>query len=118
MESKGETSMGSKHKEVQNGQKARFERNLNERLAVLSEAGIESREIEKDSLVKKLRANIKAINARLKAIEANEKRTEGLAKMKAEKAAAPPKSPEVDIVKEKKAKAAPAPAKEKQKKKE
>lgn len=110
--------MGSKLREVQNGQKARFEQNLKDRLAVLSEAGIESSKIDKDSLVKKLRANIKAINARLKAIDANEKKTEELARMKVEKAAAPQKSPEAVTVKEKKAKEAPAPAKEKTKKKE
>ncbi|MDD5169458.1 MAG: hypothetical protein PHN75_11625 [Syntrophales bacterium] len=107
--------MGSKQRQAQNGQKAGVERNLEERLAVLSEMGIEAREIEKDRFVKKLRADLRAVNNRLKAIDANEKKTAELVRIKAEKAAAPPKAPEV--VKEKKAKEAPAAAKEKQKKK-
>jgi hypothetical protein len=104
--------MGSKHRQAQNGRKASFERNLKNRLALLLSKGIESREIDKDALVKKLRANIKAINNRLKAIDASEKKTAELARMKAEKAAAPPKEPEA--VKEgKKVKEAPAAGKEK-----
>jgi hypothetical protein len=106
--------MGSNQKETQNGQKARFERDLKNRMAAMSEAGVESREIEKDKFVKKLRASIKAINARLKAIDTSEKKTEELARIKAEKAAAPRKDPYA--VKEKKVKEAPAPAKEKKKK--
>ena len=108
--------MGSNQRQTQNGQKECFERNLKDRLAVLSEKGSESREIEKDSLVKKLRANIRAINNRLKAIDANEKKTEELARMKVEKAAAPPK--ELEEAKEKKVKEAPVAGKGKQKKKE
>lgn len=110
--------MGSKQRQAQNGQKASFERNLKDRLTILSGRGIESSEVDKDNLVKKFRANIKAINNRLRAIDANEKKTEELARLKVEKAAAP-KDPEV--VKEKKVKtavkAAPAAAKEKPKKK-
>ena len=86
--------MGSKQKQTQTGQKAFFERRLEDRLSFLSKKGIESPEINKDTLVKKLRADIRAINARLNAIADNEKRTEALAKMKAEKAAAPPKDKE------------------------
>jgi len=108
--------MGSKQKQTQNKQKACLERNLKDRLAVLSEKGIESREIDKDTLVKKLRANIRAINTRLKAIDANEKKTEELAMIKVEKASAPRKDPEG--IKEKKVKEAPVVGKEKQKKKE
>ena len=107
--------MGSNQKETQNGQKARFEQDLKNRMAAMSEAGVESREIEKDKFVKRLRANIKAINARLKAIDTIEKKNEELAKIKAERAAAPRKDP--DAVKEKKVKEAPAPAPAKEKKK-
>ncbi len=81
--------MGSNSRQVQNGQKESFERKLKARLAFLSEKGIESREIDKDAIVKHLQANIRAINTRLKAIDANEKKNEELAKIKAEKAAAP-----------------------------
>lgn len=112
--------MGSKQKQTRIGQKAYIERRLEDRLALLSKKGIESPAIEKDALIKKLRADVRAINIRLNAIAANEKRTEGLAKMKAEKAAAaaaaPVKGPEVGKGKEKK-EAPPAEVKEKKKKK-
>ncbi|MCX5829174.1 MAG: hypothetical protein NTV58_14400 [Deltaproteobacteria bacterium] len=107
--------MGSKQKQAQIGQKESFERKLKNRLALLSEEGIESRKIDKDSLVKKLRANVEAINTRLKAIDANEKKNEELARMKLEKAAAPRKEPEG--IKEKKVKETPVEVKEKKKKK-
>jgi len=87
--------MGSKQKQTQAGKKAYYERKLESRLSLLSNKGIASAAVEKDVLVKKLRAHVKAINARLQAIAANEKKTEELAKIKAEKAvvpAAPPKS--------------------------
>lgn len=109
--------MGSKHRQAQNGRKVSFERNLKNRLALLLSRGIEPREIDKDALVKKLRANIEAINNRLKTIDANEKKTAELARMKAEKAAAPPKAPEA-IKEERKIKEVPAEGKGKKKKKE
>lgn len=108
--------MGSKQKQTQTGQKAFFERRLEDRLSFLSKKGIESPEINKDTLVKKLRADIRAVNARLKAIADNEKRTEALAKVKAEKAAAPPKDKQDGKGKE--PKEAPAEVKEKKKKKD
>ena len=86
--------MGSKQKQAQIGQKESFERKLKNRLALLSEEGIESGKIEKDPLVKKLRANVAAMNNRLKTIDASEKKNEELAKMKLEKASAPRKEPE------------------------
>jgi uncharacterized membrane protein YukC len=95
--------------------KAYFERQLKDRLSFLSEKGIESFKIDKDTIVKKLRANIEAINARLKTIASYEKKTEELAKTKAEKAAAPQKDSEDS--KDKKAKEAPVEGKEKKKKK-
>ena len=115
--------MGSKQRQAQTGQKESFERKLKDRLAFLSEEGIESRKIDRDTLVRKLRANIGAINTRLKAIDANEKKTEELARMKVEKAAAPRKDPEgikekPEGIKEKKVKEPPVEGKEKKKKKE
>ncbi|MCK9195353.1 MAG: hypothetical protein M0P16_00045 [Syntrophales bacterium] len=107
--------MGSKQKQAQIGQKESFERKLKNRLTLLSEEGIESRKIDKDVLVKKLRANVEAINTRLKAIDANEKKNEELVRMKLEKAEAPRKEPEG--IKEKKVKEAPVEVKEKKKKK-
>jgi len=106
--------MGSK-KETQSEQKAYLERKLENRLKLLSGRGIESPEINKDVLVKKLRANIKAVNVRMNAIADIEKKTEELAKIKAEKAAIPAK--EKESSKTKKAEEAPEKGKEKKKKK-
>ncbi|MGZ3635834.1 MAG: hypothetical protein ACXWMO_09950 [Syntrophales bacterium] len=114
--------MGSRKKEPQERQKAYFERGLKERLSFLAKKGIESPGIDKDALVKKLRANIRAINYRLKAIAANERRTQELAKMKAEKAAekAAPKAVPKDQAekKGKSSKETPGEGKEKKKKKD
>lgn len=90
--------MGSKQKQTQMGQRAFFERRLENHLSFLSKKGIESHEIDKNTLVKKMRANIGAINARLDAITVNEKKTEELARRKAEKAAPPPKDDRVSSV--------------------
>ncbi len=107
--------MGLKQKQAQIGQKESFERRLKNRLSLLSEEGIESRKIDKDSLIKKLRANVTAINTRLKAIDASEKKNEELARMKLEKADTSRK--ESEGTKEKKAKESPVEVKEKKKKK-
>jgi len=104
--------MGSKHKQSRMEQKASFERRLEDRLSYLSKKGIESPKIDKDVLVKKLRADIKAVNTRLKAIADNEKRTEGLARIKAEKEAAPKEDQKGS--KDKKSKEAPGERKEKE----
>jgi len=108
--------MGSNKKQIQTGQKQSFERKLKDRLAYLSEKGIESHKIEKDPLVKNLRANVRAMNTRLKATDANEKMCEERTKMKAEKAAATQEDPEG--IKKKKIKETPVEGKEKKKKKE
>lgn len=106
--------MGLK-KETQSERKSNLEGKLANRLKLLSEKGIESLDINKDVLVKKLRANIKAVNARLNAIADIEKKTEELAKIKSEKAALPAK--EKESAKAKKAEEAPEGGKEKKKKK-
>ncbi len=95
--------------------KAYYERRLTERLSFLSKKGIESPRINKDTILKKLRANIAAINARLKTMAGYEAKTEELAKKKADKAAVPQKDSEDG--KAKKAKEPPVEAKAKKKKK-
>jgi hypothetical protein len=127
-------NMASKLKKTQLGRKEQYERRLNTRLALLSERKIEPSKIEKDPLVKNLRANIAATNARLKAIDKIEQRTVELAKIKAEKVEAAKaekaaafgkpaeggkeKGKEKGKDKEKEPKKAPAEGKEKKKKKE
>jgi len=124
--------MASKLKKTQLGRKEQYERRLNTRLALLAERKTEPSKIEKDPLVKNLRANIAATNARLKAIDKIEQRTAELAKIKAEKAEAAKaekaaalgkpaeggKEKGKEKGKDKEPKKAPAEGKEKKKKKE
>lgn len=86
--------MGLKRKQMQMRQKAYFEQELQNRLSFLSGKGIEAPKINKDPLVRKLQADIRAVNNRLRLIADSEKRTEEMAKIKAERAAAPPKEQE------------------------
>jgi len=83
--------MGLKRKQMLIRQKAYFEHELQDRLSFLSGKGIKSPKAGKDTLVRKLLADIRATNNRLRLIADNEKRTEEMAKIKAEKAAAPQK---------------------------
>jgi len=109
--------MGPRKKEAQERQKKHFERRLGERLQILSKKGIEGPVIDKDTLIKKLRASIRAINNRLRVMASNEKRTEELARLKAEKVAPPPPPVEAER-KGKAAKETPEGVKEKKRKKE
>ena len=81
--------MGLMRKPMLMRQKARFEHTLKDRLSFLSGKGIKSPKAEKDTIVRKLQADLKAVNKRLRVITASEKRTEEMAKIKAERAAAP-----------------------------
>ncbi len=120
--------MSSKLKSTQLRRKEDYERKLKNRMAILAEKKIEPARVEKDPIVKSLRANIEATELRLKAIAKIEQRTAELAKIKAEKAAAekaakapaPEKAAEGGKEKkEKKEKAkAPAEGQEKKEKKE
>ena len=83
--------MGLKWKQIQMRQKAYVEQKLQNRLSFLSGKEIEAPKIDKDPLVRKLQANIRALNNRLRLIADHEKRTEEMAKIKADRAAAPPK---------------------------
>lgn len=86
--------MGLRRKRILIGQKANFEHILRDRLSSLSGKGIKSPQADKDTLVRKIQADIRAVNRRLRLIAENEKRTVEMAKIKAEKAAAPKKEQE------------------------
>jgi len=86
--------MGLKQKQLQIRQKEFFEQHLQNRLSFLSGKGIETSRIDKDPLVRKWKANIRAVNNRLRLLAENEKRTAEMAKIKADRAAAPPKDQE------------------------
>lgn len=86
--------MGLMRKQMLLQQRASFEQTLRERLSFLSGKGIQPPKTDKDTIVRKLKADIKAVNRRLKAVAENDKRTEEMAKIKAERAAAPQKEQE------------------------
>ncbi len=86
--------MGLKRKPMIMRQKAYSEQELQDRLSSLSGRGIASPKSDRDPIVRKLKADIKAATKRLRMIAENEKRTEEMAKIKAERAAAPKKDKE------------------------
>jgi len=86
--------MGLKREQMLMRQKAYFEHKLQDRLSFLSGKGIKSPKADKDTLFRKLQANIRAVNKRLRLIADNKKRTEETAKIKAQRAATPQKEQE------------------------
>ena len=68
--------MGSKKKQMLIRQKAAFEHELQERLSFLAGKGIKSPKAEKDTIVRKLKADIKAGNNRLRLV-ADERKENG-----------------------------------------
>jgi hypothetical protein len=86
--------MGFMRKQMLMQQKASIVLTLQERLSFLSGKGIPSPKAEKDTIVRKLKADIKAVDQRLRKVAEHEKRSEELAATKAERAAAPRKEQE------------------------
>jgi hypothetical protein len=86
--------MSLKRKQTLLDRKASFEQELTDRLARLAEKGIKSPKADKNPVVRKLKAEIKASKRRLARIAEIDKRTEEMARIKAEKAAAPKVTPE------------------------
>jgi len=86
--------MGLKRKQMLTQQQAYFEHQLKDRLAFLAKKGIKSPQADKDTLVRKLKADVRAVKNRLRVIADNDKRTEEMAKIKAERAAAPQREKE------------------------
>lgn len=111
-----EKEMGMMRKQMLLRQRASFELTLKERLSFLAGKGVPSAKAGKDTIVRKLKADIRAVGKRLKAVAENDKRTEETAKAKAERAAAPKQEP--DAGKGDKPKKAPEEAKAKKAKPE
>jgi hypothetical protein len=86
--------MGFMRKQMLMQQRTSIELTLRERLSFLSGKGIPSPKADKDTIVRKLKADIKAVNKRLRMVADHEKRSEELAEIKAERAAAPRKEQE------------------------
>lgn len=81
-------------KQILMKQKSTRERELADRLKWLSGKGIDTHKADKDPIVRKLKASIKASSRRLSRIADIEERTEEMARIKAEKMAAPKKKEE------------------------
>jgi len=84
-----ENHMASKTKEARLGQKEYWDGLLKERLSLLAEKGLDADSISIDVTVRKLRAKIRETAHRLRAIDGKEQKTEEMARIKAEKLAAP-----------------------------
>ncbi|HNY65311.1 MAG TPA: hypothetical protein PKM41_07710 [Deltaproteobacteria bacterium] len=93
--------MASKLRSSRESQKALWGEKLSRRVEALSGLGLDGDRIEKDSIVRKLKAKVRETTFRLNAIAAREKKLEDMVRLREEKKAAPPK------VKGKKAEAAP-----------
>lgn len=83
--------MASKEKESRLEQRDFWNGQLKERMSLLTEKGLEGDAVSRDATVRKLRAKIRETGLRLKAIEEKEKKSEEMARIKAEKLAAPKK---------------------------
>jgi peptidoglycan hydrolase CwlO-like protein len=76
--------MGLKRKQILAGQKAHSEKMLEDRLALMAGKGVKTpKTTDKDPIVRKLKAQVKAADRRLRAITDCEKRGEDAAKAKA-----------------------------------
>ncbi len=101
--------MASKLRSSQEAQKSIWSAELKKRIEVLKEKGLEAGKIDKDAIVRKIKAKIRETSFRLTTITAYEKKLEDMARLREEKKAAPPK--------EKGRKAAPEPVEESKAKK-
>lgn len=117
--------MASKLRVSRESQKAYWEDKLNKRKEELSGQGIDGGKIEKDTIVKKLKAKVRETTFRITAIGAREKKLEDMARLREEKKAAPPKekgkkaaAPVEDVKAKKKKKAGEEGAKKEKKKAE
>jgi len=81
--------MSLRKKQIISTQKVEFESMLQKRLAYLAGKGVEGRRAEKDTIARKIKADIKAMGGRLKFFTDNEKITADAAKARAERAAGP-----------------------------
>lgn len=93
--------MGSNDKEVQQGQKERAAQELALRLETLTARGVATAKVEKDRVVRRIRADLRAFNRRLTAIDEQKVLLEKVAAEKAAKAATPKQKKKKEKVEEK-----------------
>jgi hypothetical protein len=84
-------TMGSNDRDVQLAQRDRTNAELAARIAKLTAKGIDEKAMNKDSIVRHLRADLRALNGRLATIDALAEKKKKLAERKAAKLAAPKK---------------------------
>jgi DNA polymerase III delta prime subunit len=75
-------------------QKASYEKTLQYRLAILTKKGVPSPEAEKDAVIRKAKADIKAVNERLRTVAENDRRAEESPKRRAAGTVKPVKASE------------------------
>jgi hypothetical protein len=103
--------MASKLRNSRESQKAYWADKLNKRVEQLTSQGFDGKKIEKDTVVRQLKAKVRESSFRLVAIDGRAKKIVDMEALREEKKAAPPKE------KGKKAEAAPVEASKSQKKK-
>jgi len=81
--------MGSKSREVRKSQVEMTEKQLETRLAILAERGAEGKTLDRDKIVRHLRADLVKAKKRIVAIDTKEELVKTLGEKKAAKAAAP-----------------------------
>ncbi len=106
--------MGSKEEATVVDHKAYLEAKLAARRVYLTEKGIDAKGIAKDTILKNIKARVKKVNRKLETLAEITKRTEELAKIKADRLTTPKKQ---KAAKEKAPEAPPKEGKEKKKKK-
>ena len=83
--------MPSKSQEARDEQKEYWEGQLKLRLTLLNEKGLPSEKVDKDPMVRKIRAQLRSTGRRMVVIEGRRKKIEEMARIKAEKMEGPKK---------------------------
>lgn len=81
--------MGFMRRQLLLQQKASYEKTLQYRLAVLTKKGTPPSEAERDAVIRKAKADIKAVNERLRTVAENDRRAEEDPKKRAARTAKP-----------------------------
>lgn len=83
--------MASKLRSAREAQKIYWQTKLSERIEELKGKGLEGAGIDKDPIIRELKAKVRESSFRLNSIGAREKKLEDMARIREEKKAAPPK---------------------------
>ena len=92
--------MASKLMKSREAQQAVWDKKLSQRKEILAAKGKSEAEIEKDTIVRSLKAKLKETKARIRAINAKEAKLVEMARLREEKKAVPPKEKGKKVVEE------------------